>query len=32
MPVGKGATVQQFSTTLGKDCFEISVAPWAKTS
>ena len=30
MPVGKGATVQQFHTTLGKDQFEISVAPWGE--
>jgi len=26
LPVGKGATVQQFFTTLGKDRFEINVA------
>ena len=26
MPVGKGATVQQFFTTLGKDRLEINVA------
>src|ERR1700758_1161538 len=30
MPVGKGATVQQFFTTLGKDHFEINVAPWGE--
>ena len=30
MPVGKGATVQQFFATLGKDRFEISVAPWGE--
>jgi enoyl-[acyl-carrier protein] reductase I len=30
MPLGKGATVQQFFTTLGKDRFEISVAPWGE--
>lgn len=30
MPVGKGATVQQFLTTLGKDQFEINVAPWGE--
>jgi enoyl-[acyl-carrier protein] reductase I len=30
MPVGKGATIQQFFTTLGKDRFEISVAPWGE--
>ena len=30
MPVGKGATVQQFFTTLGKDQFEINVAPWGE--
>ena len=27
LPVGKGATIQQFFTTLGKDRFEINVAP-----
>ena len=27
LPVGKGATIQQFFTTLGKDRFEIIVAP-----
>ena len=30
LPVGKGATVQQFFTTLGKDRFEINVAPWGE--
>ena len=30
LPVGKGATIQQFSTTLGTDRFEISVAPWGE--
>jgi len=30
MPTGKGATVQQFFTTLGKDRFEINVAPWGE--
>jgi enoyl-[acyl-carrier protein] reductase I len=30
MPVGKGVTVQQFFTTLGKDRFEINVAPWGE--
>src|SRR6202035_2439733 len=30
MPVGKGATIQQFFTTLGKDRFEINVAPWGE--
>src|SRR3954453_20864319 len=30
MPVGKGSTVQQFFATLGKDRFEISVAPWGE--
>ena len=30
MPVGKGATVQQFFTVLGKDRFEINVAPWGE--
>ena len=30
MPVGKGATVQQFFTTFGKDRFEINVAPWGE--
>ena len=30
MPVGKGATVQQFFTTIGNDRFEISVAPWGE--
>jgi len=30
LAVGKGATVQQFSTTLGKDRFEINVAPWGE--
>ncbi|MEH2509445.1 hypothetical protein V1291_000799 [Nitrobacteraceae bacterium AZCC 1564] len=28
MPVGKGATVQQFFAYVGKDRFEINVAPW----
>src|ERR1700752_5044775 len=30
LPLGKGATVQQFFATLGKDRFEISVAPWGE--
>ena len=30
MPVGKGATVEQFFTTFGDDRFEISVAPWGE--
>jgi enoyl-[acyl-carrier protein] reductase I len=30
MPVGKGATVQQFCTSVGNDQFEISVAPWGE--
>lgn len=30
MPVGRGSTVQQFFTTLGKDQFEINVAPWGE--
>jgi enoyl-[acyl-carrier protein] reductase I len=30
LPVGKGATIQQFFTTLGKDRFEVSVAPWGE--
>lgn len=30
MPVGKGSTVQQFFATLGKEQFEISVAPWGE--
>jgi enoyl-[acyl-carrier protein] reductase I len=30
LAVGKGATVQQFSTILGKDRFEINVAPWGE--
>ena len=30
LAVGKGATVQQFFTTLGKDRFEINVAPWGE--
>lgn len=30
LPVGKGATIQQFYTTLGKDRFEINVAPWGE--
>jgi enoyl-[acyl-carrier protein] reductase I len=30
MPVGKGSTVQQFFATLGKDQFEINVAPWGE--
>src|SRR4051812_36777375 len=30
MPIGKGATVQQFLATLGKDQFEINVAPWGE--
>jgi enoyl-[acyl-carrier protein] reductase I len=30
MPVGKGATVQQFLASVGKDRFEINVAPWGE--
>ena len=30
LPVGKGATVQQFLATVGKDQFEINVAPWGE--
>ena len=30
MPVGKGATVQQFFASVGKDRFEINVAPWGE--
>jgi enoyl-[acyl-carrier protein] reductase I len=30
LPVGKGATIQQFLTILGNDRFEISVAPWGE--
>ena len=29
-PVGRGATVQQFFTTVGPDRFEINVAPWGE--
>lgn len=32
MPVGKGATVQQFFASVGKDRFEINVAPWGRGS
>lgn len=30
IPVGKGATLQQFFAVSGKDRFEISVAPWGE--
>jgi len=30
LPVGKGATIQQFFATVGKDQFEINVAPWGE--
>ena len=30
MPVGKGATVQQFVATVGRDKLEIEVAPWGE--
>lgn len=30
LPVGKGSTLQQFFTVLGKDRFEINVAPWGE--
>ena len=30
LPVGKGATVQQFFATVRKEKFEISVAPWGE--
>lgn len=30
MPVGKGATVQQFLAKVGKDRLEINVAPWGE--
>ncbi len=30
LPVGKGATVQQFFATVGTDRFEINVAPWGE--
>ena len=30
LPLGKGATVQQFLATVGKDQFEINVAPWGE--
>jgi enoyl-[acyl-carrier protein] reductase I len=30
MPIGKGATVQQFLATLGNNQFEINVAPWGE--
>ncbi|MET4037396.1 enoyl-[acyl-carrier protein] reductase I [Bradyrhizobium sp. RT4a] len=30
IPVGKGATLQQFFAISGKDRFEISVAPWGE--
>ena len=30
LPVGKGATVQQFLATVGTDRLEIDVAPWGE--
>jgi enoyl-[acyl-carrier protein] reductase I len=30
LPGGKGATIQQFLATAGKDQFEINVAPWGE--
>jgi enoyl-[acyl-carrier protein] reductase I len=30
LPVGKGATVQQFLASVGKDKLEINVAPWGE--
>ena len=30
LPVGKGATIQQFFANVGKDQFEINVAPWGE--
>ena len=30
LPVGRGATVQQFFAKVGKDEFEINVAPWGE--
>jgi len=30
LPLGKGATIQQFFATVGKDQFEINVAPWGE--
>jgi enoyl-[acyl-carrier protein] reductase I len=30
LPVGKGATVQQFIATVGADKLEIDVAPWGE--
>jgi enoyl-[acyl-carrier protein] reductase I len=30
LAVGKGATVQEYVATLGKDTFEIDVAPWGE--
>ena len=30
LPVGKGATVQQFLATVGKNKLEINVAPWGE--
>ena len=30
LPVGKGATIQQFFATVRKDKFEINVAPWGE--
>ena len=29
-PVGKGATVQRYAATVGRDRFEIDVAPWGE--
>jgi enoyl-[acyl-carrier protein] reductase I len=30
LPVGKGATIQQFFANVGEDQFEINVAPWGE--
>ena len=30
LAVGKGATVQEFLATVGKDRFQIDVAPWGE--
>ena len=30
LPVGKGASIQQFFATVGKNKFEINVAPWGE--
>ncbi len=30
LPVGKGATIQQFFATVREDKFEINVAPWGE--